>query len=174
MRLILRATFAIAVALFTVPVLTTAAIGDDTGAGIALATPTGASSLSAPIVGAPGTTDDRLEDVVLVGPGSVGALTMTVERTRTSALDQGPALQYSVERCDTAWVSSGKTTTCPTTPQVLRAPAPLGPRADEIALGGVGAGATAHLRVRFVIAKDAPRAAIGQSSTLEFRITASL
>ena len=174
MRFIIRATLAIVGALLTVPVIANTASGSDAGPGIALSTPAGASSLAAPVVGAPGTVDQRLEDVVLTGPGSVGALTMAVERTRTSALDQGPALKYSVERCATAWVSVRNSFTCPTTSQVLRAPAPLGHRADVIALGGVGAGAVAHLKVTFSIAPDMPNAAIGQSSTLEFRISASL
>lgn len=174
MRFIIRATLAIAAALATVPVISNTASGSDAGPGIALSTPAGASSLSAPVVGAPGTVDQRLEDVVLTGPGSVGALTMAVERTRTSALDQGPALTYSVERCTTAWVSVRNTFTCPTGSQVLRAPAPLGPRADLIDLGGVGAGAVAHLKVTLRIAPDAPRAVVGQTSTLEFKITADL
>lgn len=173
MRFIVRAMLATIAALCAVPVLTGAASGDSAGAGIALATPLGARALSAPVAGAPGTTDERLADVELVGPGSVGVLTMTVERIRTSALDQ-TALHYAVERCATAWTRTGETYTCPTTPQVLRAPAPLGPRADLFGLGGIGAGGVAHLLVRFGITPDAPRAVIGQSSTLEFRVTAAL
>lgn len=174
MRIFIRTIMATAAALLTIPVLTGTASSGSDGAGIALETPVDATPLSAPIVGAAGMSDDRLEDVVLTGPGSVGALTMYVERTLTSALDQSSAFTYSVERCDTAWVSDGETITCPTTPQVLRAPAPLGPRADVIELGGVGAGAKAHLKVRFALTGDLPSEAVGQATRLEFRIVADL
>lgn len=173
MRFFLKAMLFIGLGLVSLPFISTAANGDTTGAGIALTTPENAPSLSAAITGAAGSSEERLSDVVLVGPGSVGALTMTVERTRTSALDQGP-LRYSVERCDTAWVATSTTYTCPTAVRVLRASAPLGPRADVTELGGVEAGAVAHLKVRFDVAADAPSNIRGQYSTLEFRITASL
>lgn len=173
MRFFIKAIFFAGLALLSLPFISTAANGDTTGAGIALETPKNATPLSAPITGVAGSSEERLMDVVLVGPGSVGALTMTVERTRASALDQGP-LQYSLERCDAAWMTTGTTYACPTTARVLRASAPLDPRAGVIELGGVKAGAVAHLKVRFSVAANAPDAIRGQSSGIEFSVTASL
>ena len=107
------------------------------------------------------------------GQGAIGAITLTVEITHSSALDRDSrsGLRIRVDRCSTPW-TSGSALRCTGRLSEVVGWRPLAASRSPWKLGSLAAKATEWLRVSLQLPDDAEPEVAGRRTTIQYRFTA--
>jgi hypothetical protein len=107
------------------------------------------------------------------GPGAIGAIALTVDLTRSSALDRdsNSGLRIRVDRCSAPW-TGGPTLRCTGRVSEIVGWRPLAASRSPWQLGSLPAKSAEWLRVSLQLPPDASSDLAGRRTTIEYRFTA--
>jgi hypothetical protein len=136
----------------------------------------GALGLDADAAGlAPGDVAVRTATLDNRGTGAIGAIALSVDVTRSSALDRDPrsGLQIRVDRCSTPWTAgNGTVLRCAGRVSEVVGWRPLAASRSPWQLGSLPARASEYLRVSLQLPPNATVPQAGRRTTIEYRFTA--
>jgi spore coat-associated protein N len=110
------------------------------------------------------------------GKGAIGAITLAVEVTQSSALDRDSrsGLRIRVDRCSKAWAAStgGRSLRCAGRVTAIVGWRPLAASRSPWQLGSLAARSSEWLRVSLQLPEDASADLAGRRTTIQYRFTA--